>query len=549
MKTLSLDRNILWLILLGIMIYIPFNGSVHLFDWDEINFAESAREMIVTGNYLDVQINYETFWEKPPLFFWMQTISMKMFGVNEFAARFPNAICGILTLIVLYLIGKTIKNKSFGLIWAALYVVSLLPFFYFKSGIIDPWFNLFIFLGIWFSLQYTQGYHSLNTIRAVLSAAFIGLAMLTKGPVAILIFALVSSIFILVKKFHVAIRWFDVIIYIIVLALIGGFWFILQIFNGNFEIIQQFVEYQIRLFTTQDAGHGGFFMYHIVVLFFGVFPASVFAIREYYFRDTGNIQLKHMHTWMIILLLVVVVIFSIVETKIVHYSSLCYFPITYLAAHRVYRIFHGIAKIKLFEKVLLLILSVLFALFTIVFSVFRFFIPTIIEADIINDSFAIANIQAPVAWTGVEFISGLILLVSITFTLILFNKNKFKHAIVIFAFGLLCFQMLAMKTILPRLEEMTQKTVIDFYKSLPEDDVYVETIGFKSYAHLFYFNKPKSEDGKNYNVNQLLWDSIDKPAYFVSKNTLKEEIITNHPQLKVIEEKNGFVFYVRSIKD
>ena len=61
MKTLSLDRNILWLILLGIMIYIPFNGSVHLFDWDEINFAESAREMIVTGNYLDVQINYETF--------------------------------------------------------------------------------------------------------------------------------------------------------------------------------------------------------------------------------------------------------------------------------------------------------------------------------------------------------------------------------------------------------------------------------------------------------------------------------------------------------
>ena len=42
-------------------------GKVHLFDWDEINFAESAREMIETGNYMQVQINYEPFWEKPPL--------------------------------------------------------------------------------------------------------------------------------------------------------------------------------------------------------------------------------------------------------------------------------------------------------------------------------------------------------------------------------------------------------------------------------------------------------------------------------------------------
>jgi 4-amino-4-deoxy-L-arabinose transferase-like glycosyltransferase len=44
-------------------------GRVPLFDWDEINFAESAREMIETGNYMQVQINYEPFWEKPPLFF------------------------------------------------------------------------------------------------------------------------------------------------------------------------------------------------------------------------------------------------------------------------------------------------------------------------------------------------------------------------------------------------------------------------------------------------------------------------------------------------
>jgi 4-amino-4-deoxy-L-arabinose transferase-like glycosyltransferase len=77
------------------LLFVPFLGGVHLFDWDEINFAEAAREMIVTGDYLTVQINYLPFWEKPPLFIWMQVISMKLFGINEFAARFPNAVCGI----------------------------------------------------------------------------------------------------------------------------------------------------------------------------------------------------------------------------------------------------------------------------------------------------------------------------------------------------------------------------------------------------------------------------------------------------------------------
>ena len=58
------------IILLGLLLFLPGLGNVHLFDWDEINFAESAREMINSGNYLTVQINFEPFWEKPPLFIW-----------------------------------------------------------------------------------------------------------------------------------------------------------------------------------------------------------------------------------------------------------------------------------------------------------------------------------------------------------------------------------------------------------------------------------------------------------------------------------------------
>ena len=142
-------KNEFTIALFAAILFIPFLGNVHLFDWDEINFAESAREMIASGNYFSVQINFTRFTEKPPLFFWMQVLSMKVFGVNEFSARFPNAICGIVTLVVLFRIGKQIFNEHFARIWVMIYLGTFVTFLYFKSGIIDPWFNLFIFLAIY----------------------------------------------------------------------------------------------------------------------------------------------------------------------------------------------------------------------------------------------------------------------------------------------------------------------------------------------------------------------------------------------------------------
>ena len=60
-------------------------GDFNLFDWDEINFAESSREMLLSNNFSQVMINFEPFHEKPPLFFWIQTISFKIFGITSFA--------------------------------------------------------------------------------------------------------------------------------------------------------------------------------------------------------------------------------------------------------------------------------------------------------------------------------------------------------------------------------------------------------------------------------------------------------------------------------
>jgi 4-amino-4-deoxy-L-arabinose transferase-like glycosyltransferase len=391
------------IILAGALLYIPFLGGVHLFDWDEINFAESAREMIVTGDYLTVSINFKPFWEKPPLFIWLQVLSMKAFGINEFAARLPNALCGILTLLFLYRLGRKIIDRSFGFLWMLVYAGSILPFFYFKSGIIDPWFNLFIFSGIVFFILFRDSEKPTQRWgRLLASAALIGLAVLTKGPVAVLIFGLVIITYWILNKFRLKINALEILGYLFVLILVGGMWFLIQIIIGNYHVVADFLTYQLRLFKNQDAGHGGFFLYHAVVLFFGVFPASVFALKGFrrgYYDDPFQ---KRFKLWMLILFLVVFILFSIVRTKIVHYSSLCYFPITYFGAYAISLIINNRTRNYKWVNIIYAVSGILYGIAGALLPFIMMNKNKILEAGWIKDEFAAANLQSDVHWSGYE---------------------------------------------------------------------------------------------------------------------------------------------------
>ena len=191
-----------FLIFLSAFFFIGI-GHIHLFDWDEINFAESAREMIESGDYLRVQINYLPFWEKPPFFFWLQVASMKVFGIGDFAARLPNALFGLIYLLTFYTIGKRHFSAKFGLIWALVFFASLLPHLYFKSGIIDPVFNFFIFLSIYFMIRVLAKDGESIWKLALFAGIFSGLSVITKGPVGFLLLGLTFTVYVIVKLFRV----------------------------------------------------------------------------------------------------------------------------------------------------------------------------------------------------------------------------------------------------------------------------------------------------------------------------------------------------------
>ncbi len=533
----------LFIILISSLLFFPFLGAVHLFDWDEINFAESAREMIVTGDYLNVHINFELFWEKPPLFIWLQVVSMKIFGINEFAARFPNALLGIFTLLILFEIGRKFYDSRMGLFWVLAYTGSILPHFYFKSGIIDPWFNLFIFLSIVYFIRFLTEESKRKKIIA-LSAVFLGLAVMTKGPAAILIFGLSGFVFLILKKFKIKISISEILIFSVVLTFVGGFWFILQAAFGNFDVLKDFVIYQIRLFQTKDAGHGGFLGYHFVVLFFGVFPASVFALKSFRrtFEETDT--QKIFRQLMMILFWVVLILFTIVKTKIVHYSSLCYFPLTFLAALAVYQTEKGnFRALKIVSGLLIFVSFVLgFAVTGLQFIAANK--EKIIESGIIKDDFAVANLAANPAWSGFEFLIGLILLLGIPAAFIVFRTNYTRKIIAIFVLSLI-FTNLSMSIIVPKIEAYSQNAALEFYEKHQNEDAYIETYNFKSYAHLFYSKKQKALSRTAESKYQLLTSENDKTCYFIMKITSEKEFSQNYPTFTKLYDKNGFSFFVK----
>ncbi len=542
--TLIID---LCIIVFGALFFITGIGSVRLFDWDEINFAESAREMVLTGDWFNVQINFESFWEKPPLFIWMQALSMKLFGVNEFAARFPNAIMGIITLLVLFHIGKSTRDARFGLLWAGLYAISFLPFFYFKSGIIDPWFNLFIFLGIYFFSRYTdEGAKALRMRHAALSGLFIGLGILTKGPVAFLIFALTFFVWLCFNKFKLDFRWKDVGAYLLMLALAGGAWFLALAATGHSEVIKDFIDYQIRLFETKDAGHGGFLLYHFVILLFGVTPASFFALssmRPRALKNGTDARTAGLFRWMMVSLWVVLILFTIVRTKIVHYSSFCYFPITFLGAWAATGMSEGRLKFKWWHKLLLIGTSAFYGIVLTGLTLFDRFKDRI--APYVDDPFAVSCMEATSEWRGFEPFVGVLLIGATVWFCIRFARRRQLRSFIILAAGNLLFAMTAILCAVPEVEKYSQASAVDFYIERQGEDCYVQPAYFKSYAQYFY--TMRQERNRCDDFEWLSRGPIDKPCYFVVKDIPAdvERLRADVPDAEFLYRRSGFQFFVR----
>jgi 4-amino-4-deoxy-L-arabinose transferase-like glycosyltransferase len=565
-----------FIVALALILFVPFAGAVHLFDWDEINFAEASREMVVTGEYGRVYINYLPFWEKPPLFFWLQSLAYHAFGVGEFGARFPNAVCGAFTLATLYLLGKKAGEVRRGVLWVGLYIGSLLPHFYFRSGLIDPWFNLFMLLSYWFIIKHSwklfAGEKGLK--QMLVAGLFAGLAVITKGPAALLILGGSVGAYTVAKAIRekrisaLPWSWTGVFVYVLAVVGVSCAWLGAELAARGPWFVEQFLTYNVRLFATPDAGHGGFPGYHVVVLAVGCFPASLFFIYSFAKRNKlpllegENMQQVEIRHWMRALFWVVLVLFSIVQSKIVHYSSMCYFPLTYLGAEAIERMLPG-RRLTVKTHIpgwIMVSIGVLGSVLGGLCISLPYLIkhPELLRGLLAKDPFAVANLDAgaQIHFQGWEAWVGVFVLVVAAGTIWQFAKGQLGKGLQILLPGMGLSIVLILWGFIGRIEWFSQGAAIEWLEERQGEACYILPVGYRSYAPFFYSRIPATtapplrlQEPKELIPTRwrdsLLTLPIGEPkfpVYVISKITQRKEC-AKYPLLEETGAKNGFVFY------
>ncbi|AQG78280.1 ArnT family glycosyltransferase [Spirosoma montaniterrae] len=539
---------------LGALFFLPFLGGVRLFDWDEINFAECAREMTVLGDYLRVHIDYQPFYEKPPFFFWCQAVWMNLFGVSEFTARLPNALCGIITLIYLYHIGKKLNGHRFGLLWSLAYVGSVLPHLYFRSGIIDPVFNLFIFIGLVNLIFASWKREQLGSKMIVPKSEWaylliggfsVGLAILTKGPVALLVLGLTAVTYWALSRFRWYLSLWQGLVFVLAAAVFPLAWVGLETWLHGPAFIDNFIAYSIRLFSTPDAGHGGFPGYHFIILLVGCFPASIFALRAFAPLFIERNYQREFRRWMLMLFWVVLLLFTVVQSKIVHYSSLCYFPITYLAALTITQLEDRKITFNGWMRAGLIIVGGVFVLATVGLPLLAKRMD-VVKSLADKDPFTQGNLNADVNWTGWEVLPGVWLVVLLGLTIYWFGKRQtMPQAPVVLFVGMGVFVTLTLWFFIGRIEGISQDAAMRFFERSQGKDVYVKTYGYRSYGPFFYTMKPPVRNTNYYNDDWLMHGRIDKDVWFIRKAQETPTHLDSLPDVRKTGEKDGWVFYER----
>jgi len=117
----SEKREFLLLLIFGAIILLAANGSLAITDPVESNYALTAKEMVASGDYLSPRIFGNYWYDKPAFFYWEMIASCLIFGVNEFALRFPSAVMGLLSLTLLYFFARRLYGHRTALLAGGLF--------------------------------------------------------------------------------------------------------------------------------------------------------------------------------------------------------------------------------------------------------------------------------------------------------------------------------------------------------------------------------------------------------------------------------------------
>ncbi len=263
-----------------LLITLPFLGRSPLFDPDEGYYPETAREMLERGNLLDPIFNGQPRWGKPVAFYLAETVSFKVFGMDEWAARLPSVLAGLGFVLLTLSAGARLFSVRAGFYAGLLTAVSLQPVVYSRTAVPDMLLSVFVTLSLYAFLRSRvigRQTASDNTRWWLLLAyASAGLAFLTKGPLGLILPGLTIFAYLLFSGNAKGLLELKPLTGIPVFLLVAAPWFIyMYSLHGVPFLNEHFIQRNVNRYFTTKWQHSGSVLYYAPVLIAGVFPWTV----------------------------------------------------------------------------------------------------------------------------------------------------------------------------------------------------------------------------------------------------------------------------------
>ncbi|NET10122.1 MAG: glycosyltransferase family 39 protein [Symploca sp. SIO2B6] len=317
---------VIWVALVGGIAFFWQLGSSGLIDETEPLFAEAARQMTVTGDWITPYFNGETRFDKPPLIYWCMAIAYHTIGVNEWAARLPSALAAIaLTAFGFYVLrtfgtldpnpnpnfssltpaperDQSQRNPTSDPRWIAAWIgsgaiaLNFQTIAWGRSGVSDMLLTACISGALFaFFCGYAQPHQPTTQRRWYLSLyIFAALAVLTKGPVGIVIPGMIIGAFLLyIGQFRAVLRELQLLWGSVVFLLLTVPWYVaVTMVHGRTYLDDFFGYHNVERFTKVVNNHSAPWYFYFLVVFVGFVPWSMYLPMA-----IARLQLWHRSHW------------------------------------------------------------------------------------------------------------------------------------------------------------------------------------------------------------------------------------------------------------
>ena len=235
-----MHRITLPLLLLAALTFFAGLGRGAITDSDEGFYAEAAREMVASNDWITPHYNYEYRWQKPVLYYWLSSATYLLTGASEFGARFWAAMAGLGLVLITAAAGRRWYDETTGLLAGAIVATNFGYFYMARMALPDLPLTFCITLATWAGMVSTLESERSPRTFVMLAAMGLGAGFLMKGPVGVVIPLLVLLPILMIERRSIALTPIDLVLGFVLMIAIALPWYVVMWLTHGNEYLQSF---------------------------------------------------------------------------------------------------------------------------------------------------------------------------------------------------------------------------------------------------------------------------------------------------------------------